>query len=149
MRLINIALSLAVSLCGCVPPGAVRPGDSFQTRDLAQEEKSSLASIISRSLKDPEAARFKWMPVVLRERDGITDYCGLLNGKNSYGGYTGYMRFYGQLKKDIKGRFTGIEVRAIEAESDRKNNLLDPRWLNGICEEYGYIDFDLASSEVK
>jgi hypothetical protein len=83
------------------------------------------------------------MPVVLRERDGITDYCGLLNGKNSYGGYTGYTRFYGHLRKDAGGHFTKIEVRAME-EANREPNIFDSSWLNGICEDYGYIDFSLA-----
>jgi len=123
----------------------VKPGETLQTRELTPEEKTALAGIISQSLKDPQAAQFKWMPVVLRERPGIgiTDYCGLVNGKNSYGAYTGFVRFYGQLAKDKAGNFTFIEVRAME-EPDREINPIDPRWLNGICENYGYVDFSLA-----
>ena len=137
------AVMIALTLAGCTPPGAVRPGEAFTTRELTPDEKRALSAIISQSLKDPEAARFKWMPVVLRERDGITDYCGLVNGKNSYGGYTGSTRFYGQLIKDNTGQFTQIAVRAIE-EPDRETNFIDPRWLNGICEDYGYDNFGLA-----
>jgi hypothetical protein len=84
---------------------------------------------------------------VLRERNGITDYCGLVNGKNSFGGYTGYTRFYGQLIKDSAGRFTRIVVRAIE-EPNREFNIFDNRWLNGICEDYGYINFAFAHAGV-
>lgn len=104
MRLTIAAVTIALALAGCVAQGGVRPRETFTTRELTPEEKRALAPIIADTLKDPEAARFKWMPVVRRERDGITDYCGLLNGKNSYGGYTGYTRFYGQLTKDALQR---------------------------------------------
>ncbi len=143
MRTAIVAILFTLALVACAAPGALRPGEHFTTRELTSQEKRALSVIISQSLKDPEAARFKWMPVVLRERDGITDYCALLNGKNSYGGYTGYTRFYGQLTKDSKGHFTQISVRAME-EPNREINPLDPRWLNGICENYGYTDFSLA-----
>lgn len=145
MRSTIAALVGILALAGCTQPGAVKPGETFSTRELTPEEKTALAGIISQSMKDPEAARFKWMPVVLRQRPGIgiTDYCGLVNGKNSYGAYTGFVRFYGQLAEDKSGNFTFIEVRAME-EPDREINPIDPRWLNGICENYGYIDFSLA-----
>jgi hypothetical protein len=83
------------------------------------------------------------MPVILTERDGITDYCGLVNGKNSYGGYTGFVRFYAQLQKDDKGQFIKATLRSIEPPN-REPNVFDPRWLNGICEQFGYEDFSLA-----
>ena len=138
-----VATMAGLMLASCAPPGAVRPGEIFTTRELTLQERLSLSVIVAQSLRDPEAARFKWMPVVLRERDGITDYCGLINGKNAYGGYTGYARFYGQLIKDNAGQFTRIAVRAIE-NPDREINPIDPRWLNGVCEDYGYTDFGLA-----
>lgn len=77
---------------------------SAPRRDLTAAEKTAIASVISRNLKDPKAAKFLWMPVVLSERDTITDYCGLVNGKNSYGGYTGFVRFYAQLQKNGQGQ---------------------------------------------
>ena len=58
-------------------------------RDLEPNEKLALSPLFATKLKDPTAALFKWMPVVLVEREGVTDYCGLVNGRNSYGGYTG------------------------------------------------------------
>jgi hypothetical protein len=112
-------------------------------RDLAPSEKLALAPILAAGLKDPNAAQFKWMPVVLSERDGITDYCGLVNGRNSYGGYGGFVRFYAQLKKDDKGQFSRATLREVEPPN-REINPLDPRWLNGICEKFGYDDFSLA-----
>ena len=61
----------------------------------------------------------------------------------SYGGYTGFGRFYGQLIKDEKGQFIKATLRAVEPPN-REPNPFDPRWLNGICEKFGYDDFSLA-----
>jgi len=112
-------------------------------RELTAIEKQGLARSLSMTLKDPNAAQFKWMPVVLVDRDGITDYCGLVNGKNGFGGFTGFVRFYAQLKKDEKGRYTAGALKAVE-QPGRETNMFDPRWLNGICEKFGYVDFDRA-----
>ena len=137
------ALLLGLALAGCAgatPPAADAP---IASRPLSDAEKAALGPILAAKLKDPGAAQFKWMPVALRDRDGITDYCGLVNGKNSYGGYTGYVRFYAQLRKDAKGAFTQAELRAVQQPNEEPNPL-DPRWLNGICEQYGYADFAQA-----
>lgn len=135
---------IAMVLSGCTSLN--QPNEQVlaaQKRDLSGLEKQALAPVFAAGLKDPSAAQFKWMPVVLTERDGITDYCGLVNGRNSYGGYSGFVRFYAQLKKDDKGQFTAAALREIELPN-REINPLDPRWLNGICEKFGYSDFSLA-----
>jgi hypothetical protein len=141
MKTIATALCLTIAVTGCT--GFNQPNDAVLAapkRNLTAIEKASLAQILARSFKDPSAAQFKWMPVVLTERDGVTDYCGLVNGKNSYGGYTGFVRFYAQLTKDSNGQFIMGSTRAIE-EPNRERNPLDPRWLNGICEKFGYSDY--------
>jgi len=58
-------------------------------RDLSDAEKAAISKVVSDRLKDPESARFKWMKMVV----GSINYCGLVNAKNSYGGYTGYTPF--------------------------------------------------------
>lgn len=136
--------AMAVTLAGCTGLNQVNEQVlSAPRRDLTQLEKQSLTPILAAGLKDPAAAQFKWMPVVLTEREGITDYCALVNGKNSYGGYTGFVRLYAQLIKDDKGQFTRAVLREVE-QPGRQINPLDPRWLNGICEKFGYSDFSLA-----
>jgi hypothetical protein len=35
------------------------------------------------------------------------------------------------------------QARAFE-EPNREINPIDPRWLNGVCEQYGYVDFSQA-----
>jgi hypothetical protein len=59
------------------------------------------------------------------------------------GGYTGFVRFYAHLTKNEKGEFVKAALRAVEPPN-RETNVLDPRWLNGICEQFGYDDFSLA-----
>ena len=144
MKRICCAFALTTLLAGC--SGLSQPTAQViaaPKRELTPAEKLSFTPILAAGLKDPSAAQFKWMPVILTERDGITDYCGLVNGKNSYGGYTGFVRFYAQLKKDDKGQFVKVTLREVEPPN-RERNPLDPRWLNGICEQFGYEDFSLA-----
>src|SRR5258705_8059410 len=89
MKRIYCAFALTTLLAGCA--GLKQPTATVMSapkRELTAAEKLSLAPVLSAGLKDPSAAQFKWMPVSLIERDGITDYCGLVNGKNSYGGDT-------------------------------------------------------------
>jgi hypothetical protein len=143
-RMIFCAFALTTLLGGC--SGLHQPTAQVTAapkREFTPAEKLALAPIIAGGMKDPSAAQFKWMPVVLTERDSITDYCALVNGKNSYGAYIGFVRFYAQLNKDDKGQFIRATLREVEPPN-RERNALDPRWLNGICEQFGYEDFSLA-----
>jgi PBP1b-binding outer membrane lipoprotein LpoB len=144
MKRICCPFALTMLLAGC--SGLSQPTAQVSAapkRELTPAEKLSFTPVLAAGLKDPSAAQFKWMPVVLTERDGITDYCGLVNGKNSYGGYTGFVRFYAQLQKDAKGQFITANLRALEPPN-REPNFIESRWLNGICEQYGYEDFSVA-----
>src|SRR5712672_3522621 len=88
MRRICYAFALTTLLTGC--SGLNQPTAQViaaPKRELTPAERLSFAPVLAAGLKDPSAAQFKWMPVVLTVRDGITDYCGLVNGKNSYGVY--------------------------------------------------------------
>src|SRR5882672_467112 len=111
MKRICCAFALTTILAGC--SGLNQPTatvTSAPKRELTAAERLSFAPVLSSGLKDPSAAQFKWMPVILTERDGVTDYCGLVNGKNSYGGYTGYVRFYAHLTRNEKGQFVKAEL---------------------------------------
>lgn len=50
----------------------------------AEEQKA----IVAAKLRDPESARFRNLSL------GLTGMCGEVNGKNAYGGYAGFRRFY-------------------------------------------------------
>jgi hypothetical protein len=127
--------ALTLSACGTAGPGA-QILSAAERRELTSIEKASLQNGLARTLKDPGSAQFKWLPVVVLERDGITDYCGLVNSRNSYGGYVGFQKFYAQLYKNQKGEFTRGEIRLIASD----NVMVIAT--NGACEQYGYIDFD-------
>lgn len=45
--------------------------------------------VVAEKLKDPSSAQWQWYAF-----KGETTYCGRVNAKNSYGGYTGFSPFY-------------------------------------------------------
>lgn len=63
-------------------------------RDLNAAEKKLIADTVAKDFKDPPAARFRWLPIN-PENTGVVsqNYCGMVNGKNSYGAYTGFVPF--------------------------------------------------------
>lgn len=127
MKRICCAFALTMELAGC--SGLSQPTAQVTAapkRELTLSEKLSFAPVLAAGLKDPSTAQFKWMPVTLTERDGITDYCGLVNGKNSYGGYAGFVRFYAQLTKDDKGQFIKVTLREVEPPNRERNPTRSP-----------------------
>ncbi len=100
-----------LALAGCtsysgvdLPTGEQRA--NFHYRPLSPAERESLRRSVSMTLKDPDAAQFKWIPVIADGPSGKPiGYCGLVNGKNSYGGYVGYTRFYAALKPNANGQY--------------------------------------------
>lgn len=76
--------------------------DVGEARTLAPAEKAMIREVVTKGFKDPDAAKFKWLPLVDRNK-WLPDAdqpgrwkllsCGLVNGKNSYGAYTGYTTF--------------------------------------------------------
>lgn len=61
-----ILFALVVGLMGC------------------QKKENETMKIVKSTLKDPESAEFR----------NVKGYCGEVNAKNSYGGYTGFDKFY-------------------------------------------------------
>ncbi len=97
-------------------------------RDLSDAEKMAIKQAVRASMKDPESSRFKWGPVASENV-----YCGLVNSKNSYGGYTGdkmYNVIYGNSKHD--GRPHAFFVRFTEDETIYEKTTLET------CAENGY-----------
>jgi hypothetical protein len=139
MRLVAGGLLAALLLAGCGTAGpALETLSAAERRELTPVEKASLTISLAQTLKDPGSAQFRWMPIIMLQREGITDYCGLVNGRNSYGGYTGFQKFYAQLFKNDKGQFTKGLIRLI-ASGDVEVIATD-----GQCEKYGYLDFAQA-----
>jgi hypothetical protein len=144
----SIAVGLSLSLAGCTTVAVPAP---TQTRLLSPAEKTALASSLSQTMKDPGAAQFKWMPVLVREGTDPIGYCGLINGKNSYGGYEGFKPFFATISKNSKGDF---DRGAIQHIGGRKQTFLGPDipidevvetgLTEGSCEKWGYPDVSSA-----
>ncbi len=140
MKFRIIGMMLGLLLSGCVTAGPGQDAlNAAARRDLTLAEKIALAGSLAQTFKDPSSAQFKWMPVVLIERDGITDYCGLVNGRNSYGGYAGYQKFYAQLVKNPKSEFTRGFVQATASDN------VSTQVVEGLCDRYGYGNLSAAN----
>lgn len=61
-------------------------------RDPTEAEKKERP--VADVLKDPDSATFRWTKTgrdpAQRQQYENADYCAMVNGKNSYGGYTGF-----------------------------------------------------------
>jgi hypothetical protein len=72
---------------------------SCESRELDDAEKKLIIEKVTRDFLDPDAARFRWLPVPDNlgvKADGVF-YCGQVNGKNSFGAYTGFVPFSSML----------------------------------------------------
>ena len=154
-RLLILGL-LALSGCAAAKFDATMPTDEqragLQYRQLSATEKESLRRSLVTTLKDPDAAQFKWMPVVTNPPPGKPiGYCSLLNGKNSYGGYTGFRMFFALLAQNSKGEYDRGEITLIHGSGggitfgvdnpDAITNELTER----SCAKWGYTDLSAAN----
>src|SRR5262249_40217581 len=119
-KLLTLGL-LALSSCAAAKFDATMPTDEqragLQYRQLSATEKESLRRSLVTTLKDPNAAQFKWMPVATNPPPGKPiGYCGLLNGKNSYGGCTGYRMFFALLSQNSKNEYDRGEITLIHGD---------------------------------
>lgn len=100
---------LAALLCGCNPqttsegrpsapaqPAAILYA-AAELRDLTPAEKATLGRALAKGLKDPDSARWQWLRFPRAPKSPSVTYCGMVNAKNSYGGYTGSAPFMGEI----------------------------------------------------
>lgn len=80
---------------------------SSYARELLPEEKIAVESVIRETMKDPDAAKFYHGD--FPETDENILYCGLVNGKNSYGAYTGKKLFSVMVIKNDKGEYHAMD----------------------------------------
>ena len=87
-----IIMAAAVAMAGCAahePPRAVeRPPPQVSPAKLNAKQITAAQQAVRAKLKDPESARFR-KQVTGADPTGILYACGMVNAKNSYGGYTG------------------------------------------------------------
>mgnify|MGYP006929489890 CR=1 FL=1 len=103
------AVAAALALAGCVTQGAQQQADVVVPATLTPGQIAAMHAAVRRVLKDPESGRFGEHRAG-RGGDGILVVCGLVNAKNSYGGYVGM--------KPFTGGFSGNEFKLAALASD-------------------------------
>lgn len=93
------ALLLTITLGACA---TAQPLPRFQ---LTEAHVKTVHDGLRASLKDPESARFGSMVAGVDEKGAVT-VCGLVNAKNSFGGYVGNQPYIGMM--DSRGLAFGV-----------------------------------------
>lgn len=88
MRLKSLVFAASFVLAGCttLPPAMQKSGTPTQ---LSPAQVQAVRDGIRMRLKDPMSAMFSDQILAAVAPDGEITACGLVNAKNSYGGYTG------------------------------------------------------------
>jgi hypothetical protein len=102
----RLILALSLALAGCAGGGTHNELNPYPVsgptlaprfakvpqRALSPQELETVKNGILAQLKDPDSAKFGIM-IAGTERDGSLLICGLVNSRNSFGGYTGALPF--------------------------------------------------------
>jgi hypothetical protein len=89
---------------------------------------AKMRAAVASKLKDPESARFTETKRAMRKnaRGELVDtVCGMVNAKNSYGGYTGAKPFVYLVARNTGYIVDGSEVDGVIAEMAFKNICID------------------------
>lgn len=92
MRGAILAAVLCVGLAGCQTVEQ-QPAELTEFYRPTSADNSAIADAFERVLKDPDSARF---PVIYarKAQSGLIYYCGLVNSRNSFGGFVGNQPFF-------------------------------------------------------
>lgn len=102
----------------------------WEKRSITQAERTFVEQAVRDRLKDPDSAKFKHSYYV---SNGKGAYCGLVNSKNSYGGYVGDSPFMAMITHDKKGRPTGAGIIALGgSDTDAQATIMT-------CRDNGYF----------
>lgn len=81
---------------------------------LATSAENAVVLIASRDvLKDPDSAKVTNL-LVKPDASGGLAFCGFLNAKNSYGGYTGGQLFAGKINTDAAGKPVSARIDGMD-----------------------------------
>jgi hypothetical protein len=138
-----------LTLSGCGGSASLLPGAHSQgaliprsTRELTDAEKVSLATSLRVNFREPNAIRFRWLPITYQSGEQQVEYCGLAETKNSVAAYSGYEVFHAILQADPLGKFTSGIV------DHPRPNLGHREQIDGqtyeLCRRAGYLDFSQA-----
>lgn len=95
---------------------------SAATRTPTKQEKAILSRLLGNGLRDPGSAKWRFGPIPAI-KDGTAFYCGRVNAKNAYGGYTGMSDFIAKLRIS-GGHIVGAELGAIDGQTLQTHGLV-------------------------
>lgn len=87
-----IVVIAALSLSACVTTEPVQR-NSLRPSTASVAEIKQAKEEASAQMKDPSSVQFRNVAGYKRGNPGFTVLCGEMNGKNSFGGYTGFKHF--------------------------------------------------------
>jgi hypothetical protein len=141
---IVVMSSLALAGCGdsalFAPMQPTPASIAAPRRPLNDAEKEAISAAVMRKLGEPSRRDFKWLPLVVRTHDGVTDYCGLVSGDHVVGEFAitdanAELRdYYAQLTFDGSGKLSTVAVAAIGGR--RGDNVATK--VDSICMQGGY-----------
>lgn len=102
LRTASFTLMAAFAISGCVDPNTV----PVSSKPISSRSAISQAKyLVSESMRDPEATRFKDEFGAYELSNGDIVVCGTVNGKNAMGGYVGYRPFYIRMRNNASASF--------------------------------------------
>ena len=135
-------LSLAIGLSACATnnaPGAAAAGGAASVasvggqRDLSPQEKKVIMDAVTPSLRNPNAARFKWAKLQASPGEDSVNYCATVDALSPYPAYSGNQAYIveahmsgGQVTSAVIGLIAGGKDFALVTKMCEKYGL-DPK----------------------
>ena len=107
-------------------------GMHVEARPITVDERAAVEDVIREEMKDPEAAKFYHMDFPYP--DNTFTYCGYVNGKNSYGAYSGKQLFATFLGKNADGKL----IAASFDVNSQTGEPVDQSVISTLCASAGY-----------
>lgn len=79
-----------------------------------KDQLAAFETTVRDQMKDPASAQFKHFRAYKDEQGGLNE-CGAVNGKNSYGGYTGFTPYHAVIMERSGGTYMPISAVISEA----------------------------------
>jgi hypothetical protein len=140
------ALSLALVGCGpslsvlLAPREPTREAIAAPRRALTAAEQEAISAAVMIKLGDSPRRDFKWLRLVVRPHNQMTDYCALVSGDYVVGEYdirnasANFRDFLARLTFDRRGTLSKVDVVSI---GNTANDSI-PTMVDAICLQDGY-----------
>jgi hypothetical protein len=137
MRKIAFVLISVLWLAGCesnllLPMEPTPESVTAPRRALTEAEKETISDAVLVEIKDAHPPDFIWPHLVVRTRDGVTDYCGAVK-TTGFAGRPEYNKYYVQIRFD-GGKIAKVDVKSVV--EDKGENI--PTTVDSLCMQDGY-----------